>query len=107
MPMNGELKVSVTVFNSGQRAGKETVILYARQLVASITPPGKRVKRFAKIYLEPGQSRTLGFTLSRDDLSFIGADNKPTVEPGEFEVMVGKLKAGFTLEAAASGRRRQ
>ncbi|HEY3134540.1 MAG TPA: glycoside hydrolase family 3 N-terminal domain-containing protein [Blastocatellia bacterium] len=107
MAMNGELKVSVTVFNSGQRAGKETVILYARQLVASITPPGKRVKRFAKIYLEPGQSRTLGFTLSRDDLSFIGADNKPTVEPGEFEVMVGKLKAGFTLEAAASGRRRQ
>ncbi len=105
MPMNGELKVSVTVSNSGQRAGKETVILYARQIVASITPPGRRVKRFAKVYLEPGQSRTVAFTLTRDDLSFIGADNKPTLEPGEFEVMVGRLKAGFALEAAPAQRR--
>jgi beta-glucosidase len=107
LPMNGQMKVNVTVNNSGQRAGKETVILYARQLVALITPPGRRVKRFAKVYLEPGQSRTVAFTLTRDDLSFIGADNKPTIEPGEFEVSVGKLKAGFTLEAAAAVRRRQ
>src|SRR5262249_40438360 len=105
MPMNGQMKVNLTVTNSGQRAGKETVILYARQLVASVTPPGKRVKRFAKIYLEAGQSRTLTFTLTSDDFSFTGADNKPTVEPGEFEVMVGNQKAGFTLEGAAVRRR--
>lgn len=101
MPMNGEMNISVTVTNSGQRAGKETVILYVRDAVASVAPPGKRVRRFAKIYLEPGQSRTLTFTLRRDDLSFIGADNKATVEPGDFEVLVGSLSGKFALEAGA------
>jgi beta-glucosidase len=107
MAMNGQMNVSVTVTNTGQRAGKETVILYVRDIVATVAPPGKRVKRFAKIYLEPGQSRTLAFTLRRDDLSFIGADDKPTVEPGDFEVMVGKLTDKFTLEAAPAQRRGQ
>src|SRR5919202_559035 len=71
-----ELPVSVTVTNSGQRAGKEVVLLYVSDLVASISPPGRRLRRFAKISLNPGQSRTLNFTLRADDLSFIGADNK-------------------------------
>jgi beta-glucosidase len=97
MAMNGQMNVSVTVTNTGQRAGKETVILYLRDLVATVSQPGKRVKRFAKIYLEPGQSRTLTFTLRRDDLSFIGPDGKPLVEPGDFEVIVGNLTGKFTL----------
>jgi beta-glucosidase len=88
----------VTVKNTGARAGSETVILYVRDLVASLAPPGKRVRRFAKIYLEPGQSRTLNFVLRDEDLSFIGADNKPTLEPGDFEVLVGGLTAKFTLQ---------
>ena len=92
---NGDLSVSVTVTNSGRRAGKEVVQLYVSDLVASLSPPGKRLKRFAKIYLEPGQSRTLTFKLRPDDLSFIGADNKPVVEPGEFEVMIAGLKDRF------------
>jgi beta-glucosidase len=96
-PMNGQIDVSVKVTNTGNRAGKETAILYVRDEVASISPPGKRVKRFAKIYLEPGQSKTLKFTLNRDDLSFIGADNKPVVEPGDFTVMIGGLSDKFTL----------
>jgi beta-glucosidase len=100
MALNGQMNVSVTLSNSGQRAAKETVILYVRDVVATIAPPGKRVKRFAKVYLEPGQSRALTFTLRRDDLSFIGADDKPTVEPGDFEVIVGNLRDKFTLEAA-------
>ena len=50
-------------------------------LVASISPPEKRLRRFAKINLEPGQSRTLTFKLRREDLSFIGADNKPVLNP--------------------------
>jgi beta-glucosidase len=105
--MNGQMNVSVTVTNTGQRAGKETVILYVRDIVATVAPPGKRVKRFGKIYLEPAQSRTLTFTLRRDDLSFIGADDKPTVEPGDFEVIVGNLNEKFSLEAApGQGRRR-
>jgi beta-glucosidase len=92
------LSVAVTVTNSGRRAGKEVVQLYLSDLVASISPAGKRLKRFAKIYLEPGQSRTVTFTLRPDDLSFIGADNKATIEPGEFEVLIGGLKDRFELK---------
>src|SRR6202165_3501723 len=95
---NGNLSVSVTVKNSGQRAGKEVVQLYVSDLVASLSPAGKRLKRFAKVYLEPGQSRTLTFNLGLDDLSFIGSDNKPVVEPGEFEVIVAGLKSRFELK---------
>jgi beta-glucosidase len=97
VPANGQVNVTVTVMNNGQRAGNETVIVYLRDEVATLTPAGKRVKRFAKIYLEPGKSRTLTFTLKRDDLSFIASDNKPTVEPGDFTVMVGGLSDKFTL----------
>jgi beta-glucosidase len=93
-----DLSVSVTVRNSGSRAGKEVVQLYVGDLVASLSPAGKRLRRFAKVYLEPGQSRTLAFKLRREDLSFIGADNKPVVEPGEFEVTIAGLKERFELK---------
>ena len=95
---NADLSVSVTVANSGRRAGKEVVQLYVSDLVASLSPAGKRLKRFAKVYLEPGQSRTLTFKLRADDLSFIGANNKPVVEPGEFEVAIAGLKDRFELK---------
>jgi beta-glucosidase len=95
---NGDLSVSVTVKNSGQRAGKEVVQLYLSDLVASLSPAGKRLKRFAKVYLQPGQSRTLTFKLGPDDFSFIGANNKPVVEPGEFEVTIAGLKDRFELK---------
>ncbi len=95
---NADLSVSVTVTNSGRRAGKEVVQLYVSDLAASISPAGKRLKRFAKVFLEPGQSRTLTFKLRSDDLSFIGANNKPVVEAGEFEVMIGGLREKFELK---------
>jgi beta-glucosidase len=95
--MTGEVTVSVDVKNAGQRAGKESAILYLRDEVASISPPGKRVKRFAKISLAPGQTKTLTFKLNREDFSFIGADNKPTVEPGDFSVLIGGLTDKFTV----------
>jgi beta-glucosidase len=98
MSRNGQLIVSVTVTNTGKRAGREVAQLYVRDLVASLTPPGKRLKRFANISLNPGQSRTLTFKLRPEDLSFIGAENKPLVEPGDFEVMIGGLTEKFTLE---------
>jgi beta-glucosidase len=98
MRAGGEMPVSVTVRNTGRRAGSETVILYVRDVVASLTPPGRRVRRFAKVFLEPGQSRTLTFRLRAEDLSFVGADNKTVTEPGDFEVMVGGLTAKFTLQ---------
>jgi beta-glucosidase len=97
VPMNGEVSVSVDVKNTGARAGKETVILYVRDEVASLTPAGKRVKRFAKIFLAPGQTKTLKFKLDRRDLQFINIDNKPTVEPGDFTVLIGSLSGKFTL----------
>jgi beta-glucosidase len=93
-----ELSVSVTLRNTGRRAGQEVVQLYVSDLVASIAPAGKRLKRFAKINLQPGQSRTLDFKLRQEDLSFIGNDNKPITEPGDFEVMIGGLKEKFTLK---------
>jgi len=95
---NGDLSVSIAVKNSGQRAGKEVVQLYLSDLVASLSPPGKRLKRFAKVYLEPGQSRTLIFKLGPDDLSFINANNRPVIEPGEFEVTIAGLKDRFTVK---------
>jgi beta-glucosidase len=95
---NGDVSVTFTLTNTGQRSGKETAVLYVRDIVASVTPPGKRVRRFAKIYLEPGQSRTLTFKLTAADLSFVGANNKLVVEPGDFEVMIGGLKDRFVLQ---------
>src|SRR5438876_1227830 len=87
-----DLSVHVTLTNTGKRAGQEVVQLYVTDLVASIAPAGKRLRRFAKIYLEPGQSRTLNFKLRRDDLTFIGNDNKPVAESGDFEVAIGALR---------------
>jgi beta-glucosidase len=96
--MNGEINVSFNVKNTGSRAGKETAILYLRDEVATLSPAGKRVKGFAKISLDAGQSKTLTFKLNRNDLSFIGANNKPTVEAGDFTVLVGGMSKTFALK---------
>jgi beta-glucosidase len=101
VPDNGTVQVQVTVTNTGTRAGKEVVQVYLSDLVASMTPPGKRLVRFAKVPLQPGASETLAFTLTRDDMSFVGPNNKPVVEPGAFEVHVGNLTAPFELLPAA------
>jgi len=95
---NEELPVSVTVKNTGNRAGKDAVLVYVSDLVASISPPGRRLRRFAKVSLEPGQSRTLTFKLRSEDLSFINAENKRITEPGEFDVKIGQLSQRFTLK---------
>jgi beta-glucosidase len=95
---NEELTVTVTVSNTGRRAGREAVLVYVSDLVATLYPPNKRLRRFAKVNLEPGQNRTLTFKLRREDLSFIGPDNKPVAEPGEFVVTVGGLTQKFTLK---------
>jgi beta-glucosidase len=89
--------VSVTVANTGARAGAEVVQVYVSDLAASITPPVKRLRRFAKVTLDPGQKRTVTFTLGRDAFEFVGADLAKVVEPGEFSVQVGGLKAPLTL----------
>jgi beta-glucosidase len=92
---NQTVRVDVTVKNTGGRAGKEVVQLYLNERVASVTPPLKRLKRFAKVSLQLGESRQVSFELTSDDLSFIGADNKRVVEPGVFEVRIGNLQQSF------------
>jgi beta-glucosidase len=89
MSMDGELEVSVTVTNAGDRAGAEVVQLYIRDLVASATRPVKELKGFQKIELEPGESRTVTFTLTAEDLAFYTPDGSWTAEPGAFKVFVG------------------
>ena len=93
-----ELNVQVTVKNAGEITGKEVVQLYVSDLFASVTPSVKRLKRFSKILLEPGEAKTIKFTLSKDDLSFIGRENVRIVEPGEFVVSVADLTAQFKLK---------
>jgi len=90
-----KIEVAVTVKNTGARAGKEVVELYFNEKFASITPPLKRLKRFAKLSLEPGESRRCTFELVPEDLSFINAENKRVVEPGVFDVRVGGLEQSF------------
>src|SRR6266478_2524581 len=89
------VQVEVSVKNTGDRAGKEVVQVYLSQRFASVTPPLKRLKRFAKVALQPGESRKLSFALTADDLSFIGLENKRVVEPGTFDVLVGGLHQSF------------
>lgn len=92
---NATVQVEVTVKNTGDRAGKEVVQLYLSKRFASVTPPLKRLKRFAKVSLQPGESRHLSFELTPEDLSFVGMENKRIVEPGTFDVRVGGLQQSF------------
>ncbi len=94
-PGGRKIQVAVTVKNTGARAGKEVVELYLNERFASITPPLKRLKRFAKISLGPGESHRCAFELVPEDLSFINAEDKRVVEPGVFDVRVGGLEQSF------------
>ena len=89
IPTDGNVKVSVNVKNTGSMAGEEIVQLYIRDRFSQVTRPVKELKDFARIALEPGESRTVEFTVTPDKLEFLDKDLKPVVEPGEFIVMVG------------------
>ena len=95
------MRVSVTVTNTGRRAGKESVLLYVRDLVASVDPPMRRLRRFDKVSLQPGQSKTVSFALAARELSFVGRDNKLVLEPGAFDAIVGPLTARFEVVTGA------
>lgn len=84
-----ELKVSVTVTNSGKRDGEEVVQLYVRDLVGSVTRPLKELKGFQKIMLKAGESKEVTFTLSANDLRFYNRQMEFTYEPGDFDLFVG------------------
>ena len=83
------LKLSVKVTNTGDRAGKEAVLLYSSDLVASLIPDVKRLRGFEKVALEPGQSQTVTFELPASELAFVGADGKWRLEEGDFRLSCG------------------
>lgn len=91
LPLNSneEVTVSVDVKNTGSRDGKEVVQLYTSDLVASLVPDVKRLRRFEKVALKAGETKTVTFKLKLNDLSFINLENKRVVEPGDFEFQVG------------------
>ena len=86
-----ELKLSVKVTNTGDRAGKEAVLLYSSDLVASLIPDVKRLRGFEKIALEPGETKTVTFVVPADELAFVGADGKWRLEEGDFRLSCGGL----------------
>jgi beta-glucosidase len=86
---NDKATVSVTVTNSGKRAGDEIVQLYIRDLVSSVTRPIMELKDFRRIPLAPGESKTVEFVITPDKLSFLDLNMKSVVEPGWFDIMVG------------------
>ena len=90
------LTVSVDVKNTGSCAGKEAVLLYSSDLVASIVPDNKRLRDFTKISLEPGETKTVTFQLPAKSLAFVGADSKWILEKGDFLLKVGNQQVGTT-----------
>ena len=86
---SGSITASVMVTNSGIVAGKEVVQLYIRDLVGTITRPVKELKGFQKIMLQPGETKTVTFTISANDLKFYNSDLKFVAEPGDFKVFIG------------------
>ena len=85
------LTVTVDVKNTGSRAGKEAVLLYSSDLVASIVPDNRRLRDFTKLVLEPGEIKTVTFQLPAKNLAFVGADGRWTLEEGDFLLRVGRL----------------
>ena len=83
------LTVTVDVKNTGSRAGKEAVLLYSSDLVASIVPDNRRLRDFTKIELQPGEVKTVTFQLPAKQLAFVGADGRWTLEEGDFILKVG------------------
>ena len=89
MDQNDSIKASVTVTNTGSVAGKEVIQMYIRDLVGSSTRPVRELKGFEKILLQPGESRTVEFTVDVEMLKFYDADMQYVAEPGTFRVFIG------------------
>jgi beta-glucosidase len=100
---NGSITASVTLTNSGDRAGEEIVQLYIRDLVGSITRPVKELKGFQRVALKPGESKQVSFSITPELLKFYNGDLKWVVEPGDFLAFIGTNsdtdnKAKFTVK---------
>lgn len=87
------IKVSVDVKNTGKMAGKESVLLFSSDLIASMVPDGRRLRAFDKVELQPGETKTMTFELKADDLAFVGWDGKWRLEEGDFKLMIADQSA--------------
>jgi beta-glucosidase len=94
----GATKVLVDVTNTGKRAGTEVVQMYIRDCVSSVTRPVKELKGFTKIFLQPGETKTVMLEITRESLAFWDVQMKYVVEPGEFEIMVGNSSRDSDLQ---------
>lgn len=96
---NGSLNVKVKVTNTGDRAGKEVVELYTSDLYATqITPDVKRLRGFKKVFLEPGETKTVSFTLDAEDLAYVTHSGKSIIEPGQFKIIIQDLEETLEVE---------
>lgn len=87
------IKVSVDVKNAGKVAGKESVLLFSSDLIASMVPDGRRLRAFDKVELQPGETKTMIFELKADDLAFVGWNGKWRLEEGDFKLMIADQSA--------------
>ena len=87
------IRVSVEVKNTGKVAGKESVLLFSSDLMASMVPDGRRLRAFDKVALQLGESKTVTFDLKANDLAFVGWDGKWILEEGDFKLMVADQQA--------------
>lgn len=95
---NESLNVSIDVTNSGKREGKETVQLYVKDLVATISPDVKRLVRFEKEGLKSGETKTIEFTIDKQDMSYVNFSNEWEIEAGDFEILVGGDPSSLMLK---------
>ena len=93
------LTVSIDVKNTGQRAGKEPVLLYTSDLIASLTPDNRRLRDFQKVSLQPGEQQTVTFRLPAKSMAFVGADGRWTLEEGDFMLRAGGQQLKVTCTA--------
>ena len=89
------IKVSVDVKNTGKVAGKESVLLFSSDLIASMVPDGRRLRAFDKVELQPGETKTMTFELKADDLAFVGWNGKWRLEEGDFKLMIADQSASI------------
>lgn len=87
------IKVSVDVKNTGKVEGKESVLLFSSDLIASVVPDGRRLRAFDKVELQPGETKTVTFELKADDLAFVGWNGKWRLEEGDFKLMIADQSA--------------
>jgi beta-glucosidase len=92
-----EVEVTMKIKNNSERTAQETTLLYVQDVVASVTPHVKRLKRFQKLSYKPNEEKEIKFYLDKKDFEFIGSDAQPVFEPGEFRIMVGGQELNVLL----------